>query len=151
MVLGKNCLLNIELHTERKGNIATTDDIQQYVNKFRNVFSFILAEHLALNATYRKSSNLGSYIAFAIVKKDEMIPEIEIDLTADRQLLDIVKKKQLSQALFSHRLNEDKVKIYAENKFFIIKSNYFKDWPPRQAMNDANEEIGLILKELPKK
>jgi hypothetical protein len=140
-----------QVNIEREGHIATEFDFQQYVNKFRNVFSFILAEHLALNATYRKSSNLGAYIAFAIVEKDEMIPEIKLDITEDRQLLDIVKKKQLSQTLFSHRLNEDKVKIYAENKFFIIKSNYFKDWTSRQAMIDANEEIGSILKELPKK
>ncbi|NUM42821.1 MAG: N-6 DNA methylase [Leptospiraceae bacterium] len=140
-----------QVNVERKGHVATEHDFQQYVNKFRNVFSFILADHLVLNATYRKSSNLGAYIAFAIGDKDEMIPEIKLDLTEDRQLLDIVKKKQLSQTLFSHRLNEDKVKIYTENKFFIIKSNYFKDWTPRQAMIDAKEEIASILKELPKK
>ena len=140
-----------QVNVERERPIATEYDFQQYVNKFRNVFSFILAEPLALNATYRKSSYLGAYITFDVVKKEELIPEIKLDLTEDRQLLDIVKKKQLSQTLFSHRLNEDKVKIYAENKFFIIKSNYFKDWTPWQAMSDANEEIGLILKELPKK
>jgi methylase of polypeptide subunit release factors len=140
-----------QITVEREGHKATEYDFQQYVNKFRTVFSFILADHLALNAAYRISSYLGAYIAFAIVKKDEMIPEIKLDLTEDRQLLDIVKKKQLRQTLFSHRLNEDKVKIYAENKFFIVKSKYFKDWTLRQAMIDANEEIGSILKELPKK
>lgn len=140
-----------QVNVEREGDIVTPDDFQQYVNKFRNVFSFILAEHLALNATYRISSYLGAYIAFTIVKKEEVLPKIKSDLTEDRQLLDIVKKKQLSQTLFSHRLNEDKVKIYDENKFFIVKSNYFKDWTPRQAMSDANEEIGLIMQDLPEK
>jgi hypothetical protein len=48
-------------------------------------------------------------------------------------------------------LNEDKVKIYDDNIFYIIKSNYFKDWTERQAMKDANEEIGLLVKNLPGK
>jgi len=138
-----------QVNVEREGEIVRQDDLQQYVDKFRNVFSFILAEHLALNVTYRISSNLGAYVGFTIVKKEEMIPEVKLDRTTDRQLLDIVKQKQLSQTLFSRRLNEDKVKIYNENKFFIIKSNYFKDWTVRQAMNDANEEIGLIMQDLP--
>ena len=80
-----------------------------------------------------------------------MIAGVKKDTKEDQQLLDIVKKQQLSQTLFSHRLNEDKVKIYTDNTFFIIKSNYFKDWTIRQAMIDANEEIGLIVKELPQK
>ncbi len=104
-----------------------------------------------MNATYRVSTNLGAYVGFTIVKKEEIVPKIRLDSTKDRELFDIVKREQLSQTFFSHRLTEDKVKIYNENKFFLIKSNYFKDWTIRQAINDANEEVGLVLKELPKK
>jgi hypothetical protein len=140
-----------QVHVEREGDVVTPDDLQYYVDKFRDVFSFILADHLALNASYRISSNLGAYLSFTIVPQTNMIPEIQGDKTEARQLLDIVKNQQLSQTLFSHRLNEDKVKIYTDTTFFIIKSNYFKDWTMRQAMLDANEEIGLIMKELPQK
>jgi hypothetical protein len=48
-------------------------------------------------------------------------------------------------------LNEDRVKIYHDNALYIVKSKYFKDWTERQAMLDANEEIGLLLKNLPEK
>lgn len=140
-----------QVNVEREGEIVTPDDLQNYVDKFRNVFSFILADHLVINASYRISANLGAYISFAIIPQANMIPGVKEDTAGDQQLLDIVKKQQLSQTLFSHRLNEDKVKIYTDNTFFIIKSNYFKDWTIRQAMIDANEEIGLIVKELPKK
>jgi hypothetical protein len=140
-----------QINVEREKNpFITEKDLQQYVDKFRNVFCFILADHLGLNAGYRISPNLGAYISFTIVKKDELISEIRTDSTGDRQLIDIVKQKQLSQTFFAHRLNEDKVKIYDDNQFFIIKSNYFKDWTVKQAIDDANEEIGLILKQLPK-
>lgn len=140
-----------QVNVEREGDIVTPDDLQNYVDKFRNVFSFILADHLVLNASHRISSNLGAYISFTIIPQANMIPGVKKDTKEDQQLLDIVKKQQLSQTLFSHRLNEDKVKIYTDNTFFIIKSNYFKDWTIRQAMIDANEEIGLIVKELPQK
>lgn len=138
-----------QVNVEREGDTAAHADLQRYVNKFREVFSFILADHLALNASYRISANLGAYVAFSIVKKEEMLLEVTQDLSEDRQLLDMIKKEPLEQTFFSHRLNEDKVKVYNDDNFFVFKSNYFKDWTTRQAMNDANEEIGLILKRLP--
>ena len=140
-----------QVNVEREGDIVRYEDIQRYVDKFRKVFQFILASHLSLNASSRISPNLGAYIGFTIVKKEEMISEVSEDTIEDQQLLDIVKKEQLSQTFFSHRLSEDKVRIYDDKTFFIIKSNYFKDWTIRQAMNDANEEIGLIMEDLPEK
>jgi len=142
-----------QINVERYQDMVKPDDIQKYVDKFRKVFSFILDEHLALNAMYRISSNIGAYVTFSIVKKEEMISEVKTDMTEERQILDIVKSKQLSNSdtLFSSRLNEDKVKIYDNENFFIIKSNYFKDWTIRQAINDANEEIALIMKGLPER
>ena len=138
-----------QINVERESDLVTKYDLQKYVDKFRQVFSFILADHIALNATYRISSNIGTYIRFSIVKKERIISKLQQECTEDSQILEIVKKKQLNQAFFSHKLNEDKVKVYDENKFFIVKSNYFKDWTVRQAMDDANEEIGLIMRELP--
>ena len=44
-------------------------------------------------------------------------------------------------------LSEEKIKIYEDGCFYLVKSNYFKDWTVRQAINDANEEIGLIMKD----
>jgi hypothetical protein len=45
-------------------------------------------------------------------------------------------------------INEDKVKIYDEKSFYIVKTNQFKGWTKRQAMEDANEEIHEILNKL---
>jgi hypothetical protein len=45
-------------------------------------------------------------------------------------------------------LNEGKVKLYEENKIYIIKSNQFKDWTVRQAIKDAREEVNQFIKQL---
>ncbi len=139
-----------QINVERERNPKVTQtDLQQYLDEFRAVFHFILADNQALNATYRISANLGAYICFTLVNKGNLVLELKPDHTADHQLLNIVKQKQLSETYFSHKLNEDRVKIYGDNQFFIIKSHFFKDWTVRQAIDDANEEIGLILKDLP--
>ena len=54
----------------------------------------------------------------------------------------------MEESIFSKAIKEEKIKVYTPENFTIIKSKYFKDWTIRQAMKDANEEIGLIVKKL---
>ena len=121
------------------------NDFQKYVEKFRKVFSFILDDDLALNAEY-SFQNIGAAVCFSIVKNEDFEPKIR---KADSKILKIVKNKQLEESILSKAIEEEKIKIYNEENFTIIKSKYFKDWTVRQAMKDANEEIGLVVKNLP--
>ncbi len=136
---------DVNVHRVKEDKEVNSDDLQKYVSKFRDVFSFILDDKLALNADY-SFQNLGSAVCFSIVKKEDFVPEI---IKEDSKILQLVKKKQLEESIFSKAINEEKIKIYNEENFTIIKSKYFKDWTVRQAMKDANEEIGLIVKKLP--
>ena len=106
----------------------------------------MLANNYSLKATYKISANVGAVVGFTIVdQKDVTEPQEDNSL----EILHFVKKQQLKQAEISKILNEDKVKIYNEKCFNIIKSNLFKDWTKKQAIKDAKEEIGLLLSRLP--
>ncbi len=43
---------------------------------------------------------------------------------------------------------EEKIKFYANNEFYIYKSNKLGDWTRFLAIKDANEEIELFFKKL---
>ncbi|NIM12363.1 MAG: N-6 DNA methylase [Candidatus Aminicenantes bacterium] len=135
-----------QINVERKKDHVKSEDIQNYVDRFRHNFKFVLDQDFRLNAEYSVSPHMGAVVCFRIVKKEDFIKETPL---IEIPLLNIVKKKQLQQSFTSRMLNEDRVKIYYDNKFYIVKSNYFKDWTERQAVKDANEEIGLLLKNLP--
>jgi hypothetical protein len=135
-----------QINVERKKDHVKSEDIQNYVDRFRQNFKFVLDRDFRLNAEYSISPYMGSVVCFRIVNKEDFIKEIT---SKEIPLLNIVKKRQLQENFTSRMLNEDKVKIYYNNKFYIVKSNYFKDWTERQALKDANEEIGLLLKNLP--
>lgn len=134
-----------DVNVYRKREEASRKDIQKYVDKFRDVFSFILDDKLVLNAEY-SFHNIGAAVCFSIVNKEDFESKI---IKADPKILEIVKKKQLEESLLSKAIKEEKIKIYTEENFTIVKSKYFKDWTVRQAMKDANEEIGLIVQKLP--
>jgi len=132
-----------QINVERENDGAYKDDFQNYVNKFREVFKFVIKDGLELNAQYFKS-NIGAAVRFEIVGKDRFIKAAD-DSKID--LLYLVKKNQLQDTFVSKMLNEEKIKIYEKECFYIVKSHSFKDWTLRQAINDANEEIGLIMKD----
>lgn len=121
-------------------------DIERYVETFKSTFSHILSPENTFKASYHISPNVGAIVCFSIVKKEgaESLHE-----NPNLQILNFVKSKQLQEAETYKILNEEKVKIYDEEQFFLIKSNLFKDWTVRQAMKDAREEISLLLSHLP--
>jgi hypothetical protein len=135
-----------QVKVERKNDPVKAEDMQAYVDRFRKNFKSVLAKNYRLHAVYRVSANIGAIIRFRIVDAAGFEAKIERE---EIPFLNIVKEKQLQQSYFSKMLNEDKVKLYENDSFYIIKSNYYKDWTERQAMIDANEEIGLLLKNLP--
>jgi len=135
-----------QTNVERKRDLVREQDFLDYVNGFRRNFKLVLDPAYDLNAFYFQSHHIGAAVCFQMVKKEDFIPGIA---RKEIPILHIVKKNQLQQCFTSRMMNEDKVKIYDENKFYIIKSNYFKDWTGRQSVKDANEEIGLLFKNLP--
>lgn len=121
-------------------------DIVEYISTFVDSFQFVLSKESFLNASYYISLNIGTIIHFRIANRKEDIQE-----DSNLQILNFVKRKQLTIAEANKLLSEEKVKLYNEKEFYIIKSNLFKDWTKRQALLDAREEIELILKSLSKR
>jgi hypothetical protein len=138
-----------EINIADKGNKEVTKtDLENYIKIFKKVFETVLNHDLTLQARYRISPNLGAAVSFEVVKKDA-VAKIEDDKNLD--FLNLVKQKQVKEEEMTKILSEEKVKIYYNEKFYIIKSKLFKDWTERQAKLDAQEEVGLMLKQLYKK
>ncbi|PWL29335.1 N-6 DNA methylase [uncultured Roseivirga sp.] len=140
-----------EVRVKRSGkqeSKATPSDITNYWSAFKKTYSLLLAKDKTINGTYHISKNLGAVICVSINNKLE-----EETLKKDTKLdiLNLVKSKQLASSESLRILFEEKVKVYnkEEGKFYIIKSNQFKDWTVRQAIKDAKEEIDAFIKYLP--
>lgn len=137
-----------QVNVERKNDEANPEDLRIYANKFRTMYQRVLKNDIRLNAYY-KSSYLGMVVYFKIVPTCEYKEQILLGDIEDKKLLTYIKNKQLQNMVKTNMLNEDKVKIYEENEFFIIKSKYMRDWTLYQAIEDANEEIHELLNKLP--
>lgn len=137
-----------QIRVERTGKRKNVDhpDLNSYIKNFTDTFQLILADSYTLKATYKISPNVGAVVCFTIIDQQEIADPYEDN---SLEILHFVKRKRLQQAEISKILNEDKVKIYDEKFFYIIKSNLFKDWTKRQAIKDAKEEIGVLLSKLP--
>lgn len=130
---------------------VTEKDLQKYVNRFRDVFRFILKEDKYLNTKGYISSSIGTGMMFVLSDKKEGQEGIEfLDVKDIKKFTQVVSKRQLDDSQRNKILKQEKIKIYDKNRFAVIKSNQFKDWTETEAIKDANEEIGLFLKGLPK-
>ena len=137
-----------QINVERKNDIVKAQDIQNYIEAFRDTYQLMIKENLRLNASFIISKNIGAVVKFDIVDKNDFIREIKRGNFTQRQILNLVKEHQIQKELLNGSINEEKVKIYEEKNYYVIKSNQFKDWTRRQAMEDANEEVKEILKKL---
>lgn len=126
------------------GGTVRAGEMEDYFKAFTDTFSLILSNENTLKATFTISPYLGAIIRIAIVHRDQK-PWEDINTSS---ILNFVKSGQLKKAEALKVLNEDKVKIYEDNCFYIIKSNQFKDWTVRQAIKDAREEIEQFMKHL---
>ena len=137
-----------QINVERKNDVVEPQDIQNYIEAFRDTYQLMIKENLRLNASFIISKNIGAVVKFDIVDKNGSIREIKQGGFTQRQILNLVKERQIQKELLNGSINEEKVKIYEEKNFYIIKSNQFKDWTKRQAIEDANEEVKEMLKKL---
>lgn len=137
-----------EINVERTGSrkYVNEKDLKNYIVNFSKTFELILAENYTIEGTYKISGNVGAVVCFSFVDQVEFADPKE---DASLEIVHFVKSKQLQETEISKIMNEDKVKIYEEKFFYIIKSNLFKDWTKKQAIKDAKEEIGLLLSKLP--
>ena len=133
---------------DKRESKVRPNDIVEYFEAFKDTYSLILAKDKTLNSTYDISPNMGAVICVSIDEKSEEKP---LERNAELNILNLVKRKHLTNADSLKVLYEEKVKIYdkAQGKFYIIKSNLYKDWTVRQAMKDAKEEIDAFIKYLP--
>jgi len=122
-----------------------TTDIQNYYSTFKETFSLILSDKNELNASYYISPNLGAVICLAITDKTE---DVKLEKNVNFEIINFIKSNQLDKSDSLKILFDEKVKIYDKDKFYIIKSNLFKDWTKRQAIKDAKEEIELFINQL---
>ncbi len=134
-----------EIEIERSDtrvNKVNRADIKNYLKVFEEVFSLILDPNSGLTFRYCISKNVGTIVSVSIVTK-ETVSDAEEDF--DLQILNFVKSQQINSAEAFNVLNEGKVKLYNKSSFYIIKSNFFRDWTSRQAIKDAKEEIQLFV------
>lgn len=131
-----------DVNVNRKDDIVKELDLQKYAEKFREVFQFVLEDSLSLKCEYY-TSNVGTAVLFTIINSNNLN---EKNKKRRIDLLHVVKRNQLQKTYLSRILNEDKIKIYEENSFYIIKGKYYKDWTIWQAIKDANEEIEKIVR-----
>ncbi len=127
-------------------------DFSKYVSRFRNVFDFILKEDKFLNAEAYYSTNLGAGLKFTLVDNKSKKTQVDVSISESlRQTIRSISMETLGGEKEKALLKQDKVKLYDDESFTIIKSNNIKDWTETAAINDANEEIGLFVQSLPDK
>lgn len=136
-----------DINVHRKNDKVKLSDLQKYANKFREIYELVLDDNFTLDVTYKISPNFGAFLSFSIIEKQYANYELKTSNINDSELFHLIKSNQLEEAFYANRLNEVKTKLYEENRFFLIKSNFFKDWTVRKAINDANEEIKLLTHE----
>jgi hypothetical protein len=133
-----------------KNAFAKHEDLQKYTDRFRQVFRFILKEDRYLNAKVYISNSHGAGILFVLTDSKDKKQEIELLKLSDIKEFIAVTKVRIDNLQKAGILRQDKVNLYSQDRFVIIKSNQFKDWTETEAIKDANEEIGLFFNSLPK-
>lgn len=136
-----------DIHVHRKDALVAERDLAAYAQKFKSVFELMLADHLTLCCEYQISRQVGAFVCFRIVEKSENPALVTQSNIEDSTVFHAIKQAQLESAFESNRLNELPTRVYTPERFFLIKSHFFKDWTIRQAITDANEEVKIMTQE----
>ena len=136
-----------DINVHRKNDFVKETDLKNYFLKFKEVFELALSEELKMQATFKISKNLGAFLCIRITQASDNTEIFALSNLSDDEVFHAIKSQQVEQAYYTNKLNEMTTKIYERERFFIIKSNYFKDWTVRQAIKDANEEIKIFIQE----
>jgi hypothetical protein len=134
-----------------KQDQVNDSDLKDYIEGFKNTFSFILKDDKFVAAKAFRASTLGAAVVFTLedkkIRNDVVIQPAPDIVNVIKQ----IKKRQLSTTEKTNLLKQDKIKFYTENSFCIVKSNNFIDWTKSTAIKDANEEVALFIQSLPEK
>ncbi len=137
-----------DLNVHRKdAPLVTARDLMAYAEKFKSVFELVLAEHLMLCCEYKTSRQFGAFVCFSIRERSTSAAAISPSSTGDEAVFHTIKQAQLIEVWASNRLNELPMRVYTAERFFLIKSHFFKDWTVRQAIEDANEEVRTLMQQ----
>lgn len=135
------------INQDRKNDVVNHKDIEKYIKKFRESFSLVLEKKYYINVVSSIVPCYGVYVCFEIVNINNKKEKVEKQNSNIFNLINNNKKDEfINWSLFKM----DKKKIYDNNKLYIIKSNYLKDWTKTEARKDASEEIGEFFKKLPR-
>jgi hypothetical protein len=138
-----------DLNVHRKDALVTERDLIAYTEKFKSVFELVLAEHLMLCCEYKISRQFGAFVCFSIQERNAFSASaIGPSSAEDEMVFDTIKQAQLIEAYGSNRLNELSTRVYTSERFYLIKSHFFRDWTVRQAIEDANEEAKTLMQEV---
>jgi len=136
----------------RRALIVKDEDFYRYGDRFRSVFKFILRDDKFLNAEAFFSSTLGAGITFNIVDLGSSVENISVKHDSNlARIIISTAKRQLKSSEKEKILKQEKLKLYSETSFTILKSNYYQDWTETEAIKDAREEIELFVQNLPDK
>ncbi|RJQ26359.1 hypothetical protein C4565_07025 [Candidatus Parcubacteria bacterium] len=130
--------------------IVKEEDFHRYGSMFRNVFYFILKDDKFLNAEAFFSCTLGAGITFRIVEARSAIRDVNVRSDSNlAKIISKIMKDNLESSRKNKIIKEEKLKIYTEKSFTILKSNSYQDWTESEAIKDAREEIELFVRNLP--
>ena len=136
-----------EINVDRAAplNAVSVTDLQNYFDKFTDIFSLVLAKETQLSATYNISPKMGALVCIRLSQQSEAT---RFKQGADKHIINFVKDGQLNKAEALKILQEDTVKLYDKDHLYLVKSNQFKDWTSRQAIIDARAEIQQFIQHL---
>ena len=134
----------------RNAEIVKKDDFEKYANRFRKAFRFILKDDKFLRAEAFFSTTLGAGITFTLIEKGSNSEKVSYNRESNlARIVTHIRIRKLKEAEKIRILKQEKLKIYNNNSFTILKSNFYKDWTETEAIKDAKEEIELFIQNLP--
>lgn len=124
----------------KKRYLVEDSDLVKYAEVFKKTLQLMLRRGTTIGVTHRVFSPYCAIMCFSF-------GDIAT-ATALRNVAAILKSYGKASAHLDTMLNGEKVKWYdKENqRIFIMKSDQLRDWTERRAIEDANEEIGEMLK-----
>ena len=131
---------------DRKSLVLKPEDFNEYIDEFKDSFSFLIKAGHTLNAECYTSDFLGALIKFSF-STEEKKTQYNLSISL-KQLIGIIQKNKLNEIDNKSVLEENKLKFYNKNSLIIYKSNHLRDWTRTEAINDVKKEIQMIYENL---
>lgn len=128
----------IKVEKNKRKRIVSKMDLEEYCNEFIETFKPFVKDDCQINAISEISDFFGAMVKFIITR------EIQEEFIDDKRLenfISIIEGYDINGYNRRMFFNEEKIKFYDGDIFYIYKSNKPKDWTKFMAIKDANEEI----------